>query len=136
MNTQKIAINKCFGGFGLSHKAVLRYAEINGIKLFPEESYGIWHYYKVPKAEYDKATTKSLETYGNYTGVNSQDLYLSVSDIKRDDPILIQVINELGKEADSRLSKLKIVEIPEGIKWEIDEYDGMESIHEIHQSWD
>ena len=32
-NMQKIVINKCFGGFSLSYKAIRRYAEIKGFKL-------------------------------------------------------------------------------------------------------
>ena len=29
----------------------------------------------------------------------------------------------------------KIIEIPDDIEWEIDNYDGIESIHEKHRSW-
>jgi len=31
----KVAINRCFGGFGLSHEAVLRYCEIKGMTVYP-----------------------------------------------------------------------------------------------------
>jgi len=30
---------------------------------------------------------------------------------------------------------LKIIEIPEDVDWEVDEYDGLETIHEKHRSW-
>ena len=30
----KIVINVCYGGFGLSHKAIMKYAELKGIKLY------------------------------------------------------------------------------------------------------
>jgi len=33
----KVVINTCYGGFGLSHEAMLRYAEIKGIKLYLEK---------------------------------------------------------------------------------------------------
>ena len=62
--------------------------------------------------------------------------YFSTHDIKRDEPILIKVVEELGEAAAGRHAKLKIVEIPDGVVWELDEYDGMESIDEVHQSWD
>jgi len=55
---------------------------------------------------------------------------------RRNDPILIQVVEELGEEAASgKLAELKIVDIPNGIKWEIDDYDGIETVHEQHASW-
>jgi hypothetical protein len=54
----------------------------------------------------------------------------------RADANLIQVIEELGVKAAGGFADLKIVEIPDGTNYEIDEYDGMESIHEVHQSWD
>ena len=31
----KVVINACYGGFGLSHKAIMRYAELKGFKLYP-----------------------------------------------------------------------------------------------------
>ena len=40
-----------------------------------------------------------------------------------------------NKKASGELSKLSIVEVPDDIQWEIDDYDGMESVHELHRSW-
>jgi len=56
-------------------------------------------------------------------------------DIERNDPLLVQVVEELGKESEDRYSLLKIVDIPDGISWYIDECDGLESIHETHRIW-
>ena len=33
----KVVINKCFGGFGLSEKAILRYAELKGLTVWPKK---------------------------------------------------------------------------------------------------
>jgi hypothetical protein len=41
----------------------------------------------------------------------------------------------MGEEANDQFAKLEIVEIPDGVEWQIDEYDGYESIHEVHRSW-
>ena len=56
-------------------------------------------------------------------------------DIERNNPILVQCIEELGSNANDTFSKLKIVKIPDEVKWEINDYDGMETIHEIHRVW-
>lgn len=54
----------------------------------------------------------------------------------RSDPRLIEAIEKIGEEkASGALAKVCIVDIPDGIEWEIDEYDGIESIHEAHRSW-
>jgi len=55
--------------------------------------------------------------------------------MKRDDPVLVQVVEELGDAASGRHAKLKVVEVPDGIDYEIDEYDGIERIAEVHRSW-
>ena len=54
---------------------------------------------------------------------------------KRTDKKLIKCVEELGKEASGALANLVIVEIPDDIEWKIDEYDGIETIHEQHRSW-
>jgi hypothetical protein len=55
---------------------------------------------------------------------------------KRDDPALIAAIEAVGVEkASGRHANLKIVEIPADVEWEIDEYDGFETVHEKHRSW-
>ena len=61
--------------------------------------------------------------------------YFSGYDMKRDDPALVKVVEELGEKANGDCAKLKVVEIPDGVAWEIDEYDGNEEICEAHKKW-
>jgi hypothetical protein len=56
--------------------------------------------------------------------------------IDRDDPVLVQVVRELGsKRASSRFADLNIVEIPADVAWQIEEYDGAEWVAEKHRVW-
>ncbi len=49
---------------------------------------------------------------------------------------LISAIEKIGEEkASGDLAELRIVEVPDDIEWEIDEYDGIETVHEQHRSW-
>ena len=58
------------------------------------------------------------------------------SDIARDDPHLIAVIEEMGTQAASgQYSKLKIITIPDDVQWTVQEYDGVEWIAEKHRTW-
>jgi hypothetical protein len=56
-------------------------------------------------------------------------------EIDRDDPVLIQIIEQLGDKANDRYATLKVVEIPDDVEWHIHEYDGMEHIAENHRTW-
>ena len=56
-------------------------------------------------------------------------------EILRDDPVLIQIVEELGDKANGHFAELKIVEIPNGVDWYIEEYDGCEHIAERHRTW-
>lgn len=48
----KIVINTQHGGFNLSHEAVMRYAEVKGLALYPEDGqFGVKHYHLVPPEE-------------------------------------------------------------------------------------
>jgi len=150
----KVVINDCFGGFGLSHKAVMRYAELKGIKLYPwvddisKQVYGdrasidsperdvMINYTTVPQDEYERiAEEEDRKPISPSRYEKSNALYFSDRDIERNDPLLIQVIKELKQEANGYCAKLKIVEIPDDVEWEIEEYDGWEHIAEKHRTW-
>ena len=129
----KIVINRCHGGYGISEKAVMRYAELSGITLYPYKNreFGFTEYYKVPKEEFDQIKNENPEAY---TIHNS--LMFFESRIARNDPILIQVIEELGElESSDCYADLKIVEIPDNIGWTIEDYDGSEKVVETHRTW-
>lgn len=53
----------------------------------------------------------------------------------RSDPVLVRIVEEMGEAVNGRYTDLKVVEIPDGIDWEIVEYDGKEHIAERHRTW-
>lgn len=55
--------------------------------------------------------------------------------LSRDDAKLVQVVQELGADASGRYANLVVVEVPDDVKWYIHEYDGYESVNEVHRSW-
>jgi hypothetical protein len=44
-------------------------------------------------------------------------------------------VEELGDKASGQFAELVVVEIPDGVDYEIDEYDGNEHIAEKHRTW-
>ena len=54
-------------------------------------------------------------------------------DMDRTDPILVQVVEELGQEANGSFADLCIRELETGTKYRIDEYDGSESVVTIDE---
>jgi hypothetical protein len=52
-------------------------------------------------------------------------------ELNRSDPILVQVVEELGEAAGNGFARLAIRELEPGTKYRIDEYDGMESVMTI-----
>ena len=116
MKTRKILINTDYSSFGLSDKAVELYLNKKGIKFTTEK----------------KSSAFSDRRFIFY--VNKE--YFSEHDLKRDDLVLIETVEELGlKEAADCFSSLKIVEIPYEIEWTLQNYDGNEWIAEKHRTW-
>ena len=62
-----------------------------------------------------------------------KNLYINGS--YREDEKLIKIIEELGEDANSSFSNFKIVEIPDDMKYVIDDYDGVETLHEDVETW-
>ena len=112
----KIVINRCYGGFGLSDKAIKRYGEIKGINLV-----------KIPYKNRDGEVSDFFGTWYR-DGVEDDDNYFPMYDIERTDPALVQVVEELGEEASGDCAKLAIAEVSG--PYRIDEYDGAESVVE------
>lgn len=57
-------------------------------------------------------------------------------DVERTDTRLIEVVKTLGpKRASGEFAELAIIKIPDGIEYEIEEYDGIEWVAESHKTW-
>ena len=139
---QKIAVNRCYGGFDLSHAAWKLYAAKKNIDL---------HWYWMSYGVKNTAHIDEEPTHDNYIimyqgepveldpadtyGIKESDKHLAEYYIDRDDPTLIEVIEELGDAASGRFGNLKVVEIPDDVEWVIEDYDGMETVEEKHRSW-
>lgn len=108
----KIAYNTCYGGFSLSRKAVLRARELSG-----NPRWG------------DAYIAGDIFEGGELCKSDFGYIY----DVPRHDPVLIQVIEELGEEANGGLAKIALDTVPKGTPYSINEYDGRES---VVTSWD
>ena len=56
--------------------------------------------------------------------------------VPRNDPDLVDLVESMGAEANGPCSSLKVVEIPDGVNWQLEEYDGIEWIAEVHRTWE
>jgi hypothetical protein len=108
----KIVINRCYGGFCISREAAefmaARGSERAQLEIEEADKSGNWY------------------GYGYSSGLNGYE---------RNDPWLVEAVETLGKEADGRLAQLNVVEIPNDIKWEIEDDGGMEVVIEPRREW-
>ncbi len=141
---QKIVINNCYGGFGLSNEAVLRYLELSGIPVWnemgPSKLIG-FKYWLVPPGP-NRIKDVSSEDWHNMSMQERQaynqkydSQVFNDREIARDDPYLVQTVKELGEKANGSHAELKIVEVPSDVDWVIEEYDGNEWVAEKHRKW-
>jgi len=141
----KVVINNCFGGFGLSKIGCQRYWDIKGIPVWIEDdtrfkSMGLFTVWLVPPEERveqkegeDFYSMNVTERIAYNTKYSEQTWYYR--SVERNDPVLVQVVEELGQVAAGSHAELKIVEIPDDAEWEIEEYDGNEHVAEKHRTW-
>jgi hypothetical protein len=101
----KVVYNACYGGFSLSNEAMDRMVELGYEGLQPNPKYN-------PNS---KSMFDSCKYWGDYH-------------IPRHNPILVQVVEELGEKANGSWSELCIEEV-DG-PYRIEEYDGNETVVE------
>ncbi len=142
----KIVVNRCFGGFGLSGAAQVEYLKrTTGQPLFAyrQTKYdfrdGVDEYKRVPipsrKREIGGPTIHYLtKDAGPSIKKIPKDGYF-YPDWERDDKVLVSIVEEMGEKAWGDFAELEVVEIPDGVDWEIDEYDGSERIRERSREW-
>jgi len=137
---QKIVITKGGGNsFSLSTKMLTRYFELSNLPkpYFYERKFS--HSVNI-HSEYirvdnlDNYFYMSLNDLGDIlrddSKLYSKENYFDQDTILRDDINLIQAVEEIKPEG------LKIVEIPDDVKWYIfQDDDGSETINEVHRSW-
>ncbi len=140
---KKVILNKSYGGFGVSQKGYELYAKKKGFELivykrnYDYESKN-FYYTKLKYPTSEVLVEYFTKDFGDNVLISNEDyenysLHLSWG--YREDATLIEVIEELGEEANSIYSKLVIVEIPDDLDYMIDDYDGIETLHQKVQEW-
>lgn len=110
-----IVINAGYGGFSLSREAVLRARELSCNPAWGG-----------PCIKGDK--------YPDGAGV-PHDYGYTDDDVPRDDDTLVRVVEERGRRANGPCAWLRVVELPTGTAYRIEEDDGLESVVTISDDW-
>ena len=130
----RVVYNAQYGGFGLSKEAVQRYWEIKGQQVWIEDdkeypSLGYWTVWLTPPEERPVRNKKwesmSMDERTAYNKAYSAQSWYH-RDVDRHDPVLVQVVEELGDKANGNHAKLAIDEVSG--PYRITEYDGYESV--------
>jgi hypothetical protein len=116
--------------------------KLKKVSLTEAEKTFIFYAYDVPEDEYNKVKN-SMKPWNDMTDkervdANKWDDVHSFGmgrDVDRSDLNLIKVVEELGAKANGKHAQLEIVEIPDGVQWQIEEYDGQEWVSEVHRTW-
>lgn len=123
----KVVINKCYGGFSLSTKAV----ELCLSRGMTCTTYTPKGECINPHADFVKGVSVLRSVGETYYAKRDSDKAF------RTNPVVVGVVLELGEDANGDHAKLRIIDIPfdtlEG--WGITDYDGIERIEEHHSTW-
>lgn len=147
----KVVINACYGGFNLSPEAEVAYLQRKGKQAFhytnarTEDGHPNFDRYvradinDVARGRIGVTFTFTRDMGDEFTKNEwpdgDSDDYVYLRDVERDDADLVAVVELLGPAASGSFANLKIIEIPDDVEWEIDEYDGMEHVAETHRVW-
>ena len=135
----RIVISKWYP-FEISHNGIKRYAEIKGIELYPycplnrnkpSDYFLLTETDDINPNESVHWATRKLDPM-TYEKLMKYEFW--GQDIERNDPALIQMVEELGKES-SPFSELKIIEIPDDVDFKIICCDDAEMVVDKNRVW-
>jgi len=151
----KIVLNNCYGGYGLSHMAIMEIAKKKGLTLYTyKETFGDDHctYTKFDngglenpdfrvayftKDHGDRFTDKPLRNkkpdrfhipYDNnvlYGNYTSTELK---NDWNRGDPDVVEVVERLGANANGVFARLEVVDVADDFDICIEDFRGIETV--------
>ncbi len=141
----KLVLNKCFGGFGLSHEAMMEIFKHKGVTVYPyitniDDDYTgtTWTRFQgqPPTSWFDNIEYLGIDPGKDsfVTGIgarcNEYNQFDSQAyDNYTNDADLVAVVEALGDEASGVFAELRIVEIPDGMNYTIDDYGGVETVY-------
>lgn len=135
----KVVKNDCYGGFQISTQAQRDMIEMGCKHLKPINLASFFPKAKSPVSLDsivlgDRIALREYAALTNmYCDIEHQQIYEATS-IDRTCEHLIKLIEEKGSEyCSGNVSHLVVVEIPDNVCFEIEDYDGMESIVECHK---
>jgi len=125
---QKVVYNSCYGGFGFREK-IIEWVRENQEEL---------------KKQYNDADVENLveatlkgEMYDDGSGPKTTD-GVSRFEIERGNHLLADIVDgetDYSGMINTRHSSLRVAEVPDGVEWVIDEYDGVETVKEKTRSF-
>ena len=120
----KIAVNKCFGGFSVTREVVDKLRKKGHKITVIGEMYS------------DGSGPRKASFYEENYHLSNIDFGIDGDDYNkhRCHTDLIEAI-ETTKKPSGSMAEIEIVEIPDDVDWELDEYDGIETIREKSRSW-
>ena len=122
----KIVINKYYRGLDLSDEAYEKLIEW-GIPV---------RKYKDQQIDPGEVIfDRSLDEDGSSSGIAPGRYWECWTGNHRTHPLLVRVVEELGKAANGLCSALKIVDVPNDVSWHIEEHGGSEHVVEDHRTW-
>ena len=140
----KVAITTEMGcSYGLSEEAVAEYIRRSGIEIFRYYRRIVKDVYEIVYSTIDIGIPELSTIPRQNPPSDPEQLYWchgrwsASEDIERHDPILIDIVEELGSRAAGEfMDNFTIVEIPDDVKyWIIEHEDGSELIAEQHRTW-
>lgn len=141
----ELLINRCWGGFGVSPRTLWHTAQLKEITIFPyldELHFG-------PNGEISRTFTKISDINSIKRSLTTDVTFLQKNpgkdilngDVQQFDPWdfypndhrsdkeLIAAVKADGELANTPYNKPRVVIIPDGFDYKIDDYDGMESVY-------